>query len=107
MLSTTSEGIGLKIDQRKTYLMKINTNTNTPVKIDGEPIEEVETFVYLGSMIDIQGGTERDVTARIGKARTAFVLLKNTWSSREISIATKLHIVNSNVKSVLMYGSET
>ncbi len=44
LLSKTSEGIGLKIHQRKTQLMKINTDTNTPVKIDGEPIEEVETL---------------------------------------------------------------
>ena len=60
-----SEGIGLKINQRKTQPMKINTNTRS-------------WNLYLGSIIDIQGDTEQDVTARIGKARTAFISLKNT-----------------------------
>ena len=82
-LETTSAGTGLKINRKKTELMKINTTTNTPVTVSGEPIKEVESFVYLGSMIDRQGGTDRDVTARIGKAKTAFVMLKNIWASKE------------------------
>ena len=46
-------------------------------------------------------------TARIGKARAAFVMLKNIWASGGISMRTKLRIFNSNVKSVLLYGCET
>ena len=56
--------------------------------------------MYLGSLIDRQGGTDRDVTARIGKARAAFVMLKNISAS-------KLHIFNFNVKAVPLYSSET
>ncbi|XP_076443030.1 uncharacterized protein LOC143281667 [Babylonia areolata] len=87
--------------------MKINTNANTPVTVGGEPIREVESFVYLGSVVDRQEGTDRDVTARIGKARTAFIMLKNIWASGAISMKTKLRIFNSNVKSILLYGCET
>ena len=58
-------------------------------------------------MVDQQGGTDRDVTARIGKAKAAFFTVKNIWASGEISLRTKLHIFNSNVKSVLLYGCET
>nr|KAG5698684.1 hypothetical protein BaRGS_022572 [Batillaria attramentaria] len=65
------------------------------------------SFVYLGSVVDGQGGTDRDVTARIGKARAAMVMLKNVWASKVVSIRTKLRIFNSNVKSVLLYGCET
>ena len=57
-------------------------------------------------MVDQQGGTARDVTARIGKARAAFVMLKNIWGSRRISMRTNLRIFNSNMKSVLLYGCE-
>ena len=106
-LETISAGTGLKISKRKTELMKINTTANTPVTVDGEPIREVHSFIYLGSAVDRQGGTDRDVTARIGKARVAFVMLKNIWSSKEIRTRTKLRIFNSNVKSVLLYGCET
>ena len=107
LLETTSAGTGLKINRKKTELMKMNTTANTPVTVGGEPIREVEPFVYLGSVIDEQGGTDRDVTARIGKARAAFVMLKNIWASGGISMRTKLRIFNSNVKSVLLYGCET
>ena len=106
-LETISAGTGLKISKRKTELMKINTTANTPVTVDGEPIREVHSFIYLGSAVDRQGGTDRDVTARIGKARAAFVMLKNIWSSKKIRTRTKLRIFNSNVKSVLLYGCET
>ena len=105
LLETTSAGTGPKINRKKTELMKMNTTANAPVTVDGEPIREVESFVYLGSVVDQQGGTDRDVTARIGKARAAFVMLKNMWASGGISMRTKLF--NSNVKSLLLSGCET
>ena len=107
LLKTTSAGTGLKINRKKTELMKTNTTANAPITVGGEPIWEVESFVYLGSVVDHQGGTDRDVTARIGKARAAFVMLKNIWASGGISMRTKLRIFNFNVKSVLLYGCET
>ena len=85
----------------------MNTTANAPVTVSGEPITEVESFVYLESVVDQQGGTDQVVTARIGKARAAFVMLKNIWASGGISMKTKLHIFNSTVKSVLLYGCET
>ena len=85
----------------------MNTTANTPVIVGGEPIREVESFVILGSVLDQQGGTDRDVTARIGKARAAFVMLKNIWAPGGISMRTKLRIFNSSVKLILLYGCET
>ena len=66
--------------------MKMNTTANTQVTVGGELIREVECFVYLGSVVDQQGGTDQDVTARIGKARAAFVMFKNIWASGGFSI---------------------
>ena len=95
------------INRKKIELMKMNTTTNTPVTVRGEPIREVESFVYLGSVVDQQGGTDRDVTARIDKARAAFNMLKNIYASGRISSRTKHCIFNSSVKSILLYGCET
>jgi hypothetical protein len=106
-LESISAVTGLKINRKKTELMKINTTARAPITVNGEPIKEVESFVYLGSVVDKKGGTDQDVTARIGKARAAFVMLKNIWTSGEIRIKTKLRIFNSNVKTVLLYGCET
>ena len=44
---------------------------------------------------------------RQGKARAVFVQLKNIWTSKELSLKTKVRQFNTNVKSVLLYGSET
>ncbi|OOY36395.1 hypothetical protein BOV89_12810 [Solemya velum gill symbiont] len=106
-LEAASAETGLRINRKKSELMKMNTTANTPVTVSGLAIREVKSFVYLGSVINQQGGTDRDVTARIGKARAAFVILKNIWTSKEIHTRTKLRIFNSNVKSVLLYGCET
>nr|KAG5693732.1 hypothetical protein BaRGS_002115 [Batillaria attramentaria] len=105
-LEATSAGAGLKINRKKTELMRINATANTPVTVGGEPIREVESFVYLGSVVDGQGGTGRDVTAGVGKAGAAMVMLKNVWASKVVSIRTKLRIFGSNVGSVLLCGCE-
>ena len=106
-LAATSMSTGLKIHRGKTELLKINTSAQEPVTVCGEPIKEVQSFTYLGSVVDKQGGTDRDVVSRIGKARAAFIMLKNIWASKKISQATKIRLFNSNVKSILLYGSET
>ena len=71
--------------EAKTELMKINTIANIPVTVGGEPIREVESFVYLGSVVDQQGGMDQDITltARIGKARAAFITLKTSGHLEE------------------------
>ena len=55
LLETTSAGTGLKINREKTELMKMNTTANAPITVGGEPIREVESFVYLGSVVDPSG----------------------------------------------------
>ena len=107
VLTETSERTGLNIHRGKTKLLKINHTSQEPIKIKAESLEEVESFTYLGSVVDKEGGTEADVKARIGKARAAFIQLRNIWKSSKIRRKTKLRIFNSNVKSVLLYGAET
>jgi len=102
-----STKLGLRPNVGKTKIMKINCTSNRPIKINGSDLEEVSSFVYLGSTVGVKGGTDEDIRVRINKARMVFNLLKKVWSSRVISRRTKLRIFNSNVKSVLLYGSET
>jgi len=108
-LAKTAGMTDLTIKKKKsnTKTMRINSTNEHPIKLDSEDIENVTSFTYRGSVIAVDGGTERDVLVRIGKARTAFLLLRLVWRSKEISLRTKLRIFNTNVKSVLMYGAET
>ena len=75
--------------------------------LEGEGLEEVESFRYLGSIVDTRRGTEADVKTRIIKARAAFHILRNVWKSRVIGKTTKIRLFNTNVKSVLLFGAET
>ncbi|VDP49448.1 unnamed protein product [Schistosoma mattheei] len=68
---------------------------------------DVKTFTYLGSIIDEQGGCDADVKARIGKARAAYLRLRIIWNSKHLSTNTKVRILNTNVKTVLLYGAKT
>ena len=106
-LGEVAEQVGLKISREKTKVMRINTKQDTPIAIRGSQVEEVEEFVYLGSKISQSGGTDEDIIQRTRKARQVFAILRPVWRSKAISSHTKLRIFNSNVKSVLLYGSET
>ena len=67
----------------------------------------MEHFTYLGSNISRDGGADRDTELGIAKAQLAFRILRPIWLSKQLSNNTKLRIFNTNVKTVLLYGSET
>ena len=60
--------------------------------LEGETLEEVKDFTYLGSIVDMHGGREADVKKRISKARVAFHLLRNVWKSKVIGETTKCKV---------------
>ena len=106
-LALISERVGLKINKRKTKILRTNATCETPIMLEGETLEEVKDFRHLGSIVDTLGGTEADVKKRTSKARVAFHLLRNVWKSKIIGETTKIRLFNTNVKSVLLYGAET
>ena len=106
-LAKISAKTGLRISKSKTKVMRVNIRKADKLELDGEAIDEVENFTYLGSNIGKDGGSVRDIQVRTGKARTAFAILTPVWRSKVISRKTKLRIFNTNVRSVLLYGSET
>ena len=78
---------------------------NSPISLGGEDIETVEEFCYLGSVIITDGGADKDISVRIGKARYAFRALQPVWLSRQLSLNGKLTgIFSINVKFVPLYG---
>ena len=106
-LEVQSAKVGLKINATKTKLMRIGTKRGDGVSVAGERVEEVDEFTYLGSIVSKKGGTDEDIQARIGKARQAFAMLRPIWRSTALTTKTKLRVFGSNVKAVLLYGSQT
>jgi len=105
-LNNLASNLGLHIHKNKTKILRINAE-NEPITLADSPIEEVEGFTYLGSVLNKNGGTDEDIKGRIQKARTSFRMLRRIWKSKELNTRTKLRIFKTNVKTVLLYGSET
>ncbi|VDO52808.1 unnamed protein product [Schistosoma margrebowiei] len=64
-VAAVSASLGLNIHKRKTKVLKYNTENSNPVTVDGETLEDVESFTYLGSIIDEEGGSDADIKVRI------------------------------------------
>ncbi|VDO74954.1 unnamed protein product [Schistosoma margrebowiei] len=107
IVAAASAAVGLNIHKGKSRILRYNTECTNPITIDGEDLEDVKTFTYLGSIIDEQGGSDADVKAWIGKARAAYLQLGNIWNSKQLSNNTKVRIFNTNIKTVLWYEVET
>lgn len=106
-LQSISERAGLKINIQKTKEMRIHNSNTHALLLQDAPIERTSKFCYLGSYVTESGGADVDIMTRIRKAKQAFAALNKFWSSTYISKKTKLRVFNTNVKSVLLYASET
>ncbi|VDO67575.1 unnamed protein product [Schistosoma curassoni] len=106
-VASVSASIGFSIHKGKTKVLKFKAENSNPITLDGETLEDVESFTYLGSIIDEQGGSDANVKARIDNAKASFLQLKNIWNSKLLSTNIKVRIFNTNVKAVLLYGAET
>ncbi len=90
-LATTAASTGLNINKLETKVININHKIDDAINPDEEALEEVDTFL-LGSIAGKDGGSDKDIQAGKGKTRTAFLLLKQVWSSKHISTKNKLYL---------------
>ena len=82
--------------------------TQLNINLNGEPVEQVKRFVYLGSEIEEDGSASHEILRRIGLASSSFRLLsKPLWDRPEVSNQTKLSVYDAVVLSTLLYGVET
>ncbi|VDP42367.1 unnamed protein product [Schistosoma margrebowiei] len=105
-VAATSASVSLNIHKGKSKILNYNKENTNTTTLDGETLEVVENFTYLVSITDERRGSNADVKMRIGKARVAFLHLKNIGNSKQLSTNIKVIIFNTNVKTVLLYGAE-
>jgi len=77
-LEATASSVGLRISEEKRKITKVMTDcleTVSLTKLKG-PIDEVEEFTHLGSVVSTRGATEQDVEARLGKTRAVFRVME-------------------------------
>ena len=100
-----SEKVGLKLNIQKTKIMASGPITSW--KIDGETVETVADFIFLGSKITADGDCSHEIKRCLLLGRKVMTNLASILKSRDITLPTKVRLVKAMVFPVAMYGCES
>ena len=100
-----SEKVGLKLNIQKTKIMASGPITSW--QIDGETMETVTDFIFLGSKITAVGDYSHEIKRCLLLGRTTMTNLDSILKSRDVTLPTKVHVVKAMVFPVVMYGCES
>ena len=100
-----SEKVGLNFNIQKTKIMA--SDPITAWQIDGETVETVTDFIFLGSKITTDGDCSYEIKRRLLLGRKVMTSLDSILKSRDITLSTKVRLVKATVFSVVMYGYES
>ena len=99
-----SENSGLKLNIKKTKIMAFGPITSW--EIDGETVEIVSDFIFLGSKITADGDCSHEIKRCLLLGRKVMTNLDSIFKSRDFTWSTKVHLVEAMVFPVVMYGCE-
>ena len=100
-----SEKVGLKLSFQRTKIM--TSGPITSWQIDGETVETVSDFVFLGSKITAEGECSHEIKRHLFLGRKAMTNLDSILKSRDITLPTKVCLIKAMVFPVVMYGCES
>ena len=100
-----SEKRGLKLNIQKTKIMAFSPITSW--QIDGEKMETVRDFIFLGSKITADGHCSHEIKRRLLLGRKAMTNLDSILISKDIALPTKVYLVKAMVFPVVMFGYES
>ena len=100
-----SENIGLKLNIQNTKI--IASGPITSWQIDGETVETVSDFIFLGSKITADGDWGHEIRRHLILGRKVMTNLDNILKSRDITLSTKVSLVKAMVFPVVIYGCES
>ena len=100
-----SEKVGLKFNIKKTKIMVSGPITSW--QIDGETVETVSDFIFLGSKITADGDCSPEIKRRLLRGIKVMTNLDSILKSRDITLPTKVRLVKAVVFPVVMYGCES
>ena len=100
-----SEKVGLEFNIQKTKIMASNPITSW--QIDGETVETVADFIFLGSKITADGDCSHEIKRRLLLRRKVMTILDSILKNRDNTLPTKVHLVKAMVFPVIMYGCKS
>ena len=103
-LDKASTSYGMEISAEKTKLMTNNTSgINIEIKVNGQKLETVTSFKYLGSVLTDEG-SKPEILSRVAQTTAALTRLKPVWIDKSISLSSKIRLMCSLVTSIFLYG---
>lgn len=106
-LKVESAQFGLLLNLKKTKIMTIAGDGAIKLKLDGEELECVREFIFLGSLVTQSGESSVEVKRRLTLGRSAMLSMTRVWKTKDISIATKSRLVRAIVFPIAIYGCES
>ena len=100
-----NEKVGLKLNIQKTKI--VASGPITSWQIDGETVETVSDFIFLGSKINADGDCSHEIKRRLLLGRKVMTKLDSILKSRDVILPTKVHLVKAMVFPVVMYGCDS
>ena len=100
-----SEKVGLKLNIQKTKIMASSLIISR--QIDGETVETVADFIFLGSKITADGDCSHEMKRRLLLGRKVMTNLNSIFKSRDVTLSTRVRLVKAMVFPVVMYGCES
>ena len=101
-----SEKAGLKLNIQKKKKIMVSSPI-TSWQIDGETVETMADFIFLGCKITADGDCSHEIKRRLLLGRKVMTNLDSILKSRDITLSTKVHLVKAMVFPVVIYGSES
>ena len=107
-LVNTAGAYGMEVSSEKSKVL-VNSvrGTTAQISMNGQQLEEVTTFKYLGATLTKDGRSTTEIKTRLAMATAAMAKLQRVWKSKEISFPTKTKLYKALVVSILLYGCES
>lgn len=108
-VKTESEkkGLSMNADKTKTMVISKTKGNKADIKIDGKSLEQVQHFKYLSQIVNEEAKKEQEITKRIDEAKSLFIRLRDIFTSKDISLALRLRLVNCYIHPKALYGDKT
>jgi len=109
-LDVTARKYGMEVSAEKSKILIVGRERKTlaqPNQINGDELEMVDSFEYLGSKITADGKCSEEIRNRLAMATSSLINLNNIWKNSNITIKTKYRLLRTITLAIALYGCET
>ena len=107
-VSRVGEQNGMRINVGKTKVMKIGKEeTRLNITLNGQQLEQINSFKYLGAIVNSEGNTIEEIRKRIGMGKEAYTKMRGLLNAKKIPISLRIRFAKCYVWSIVLYGCES